>query len=258
MLKKEYLRRQIEKTRMKVLKYPLWLLWKIWFYVLVLVVILVLSPFLILSLSTENGYPFFMKLARIWALIIFYGMGFRYTLHQKQVLDPKQSYMFVANHSSMMDIMLMLILVKNPFVFIGKKELVKLPVFGFFYKRAVIMVDRSSAKSRQESIRRAELKLQQGYSICIFPEGGVPDDLTVVLDEFKDGAFRLAIEFQIPIAAFSFVGLKQHFPFSFFSGKPGNIPVYMHPLVATKGLVSADKQALKKQVRTTILSALSS
>ena len=50
--------------------------------------------------------------------------------------------MLVANHTSMLDIMLMLKVSKNPFVFIGKKELAKIPLFGFFYKRVCIMVDR--------------------------------------------------------------------------------------------------------------------
>src|SRR5690606_42058769 len=80
-----------------------------------------LSPLLIISLSNERCYGFFFRLARLWAYILFYSMGFRYQLHDSQPLDKHGSYMFVANHTSMMDIMLMLILNKNPFVFIGKK-----------------------------------------------------------------------------------------------------------------------------------------
>ncbi|HBK82377.1 MAG TPA: 1-acyl-sn-glycerol-3-phosphate acyltransferase, partial [Flavobacterium sp.] len=57
-----------------------------------------------------------------------------------------KSYMLVANHTSMTDIMLMLCLVRNnPFVFVGKAELAKIPVFGFFYKRTCILVDRSNS-----------------------------------------------------------------------------------------------------------------
>lgn len=241
---------------MQLLKKLLQALWKIWFYTLILIVILVFSPFLIISLSSERFYPFFMKLARMWALIIFYGMGFRYKLLRKQELNPDKSYMFVANHTSMMDIMLALIIFKQPFVFIGKKELSKLPIFGFFYKKACIMVDRSSPRSRQESIRKAEEKLRSGRSICIFPEGHVPDEENIILDTFKDGAFRLAIEFKIPIVALSINGLKKHFPFRFFAGSPGLIPVYMHPPFETKELTSLDKQTLKENVRNTILSKL--
>lgn len=221
------------------------------------VVILIFSPLLILSLSNEKWYGFFFRLAKMWAYILFYSMGFRYQLHNRQALDKQGSYMFVANHTSMMDIMLMLILNKNPFVFIGKKELEKMPLFGFFYKRASITVDRSSAKSRKESIEKARQKLQNGTSICIFPEGGVPDE-GVSLDEFKDGAFRLAIDFQIPVVAYTFVGLKQYFPYRFWGGKPGKIEVYMHPLFPTEGLTQKDKPILKQNVRASIASRLMS
>lgn len=243
---------------MQLLKKLLQALWKIWFYILTLLVILLFSPLLIISLSSDKFYPFFMQLARIWAIIVFHGIGFRYKLYNKQPLDRNKSYMFVANHTSMMDIMLTLIIFKQPFVFIGKKELSKLPIFGFFYKKACIMVDRSNPKSRQESIRKAKEKLHSGRSICIFPEGHVPDDESIVLDTFKDGAFRLAIEFQIPIVALSINQLKKHFPFRFFAGSPRLIPVYMHPPFETKGLTLIHKQPLKQNVRNTILSKLES
>lgn len=234
-----------------------WILWKIWFYVLMLIVILVLSPFLIITLSSDKTYKYFFVLARIWAKAIFYGMGFRMEIIKNQTFSPNQSYMLVANHTSMMDIMLMLILVKdNPFVFVGKKELAKIPIFGFFYKKACILVDRSSPKSRHDTILRAKEKLAAGLSICIFPEGGVPDDETIVLDSFKDGAFRLAIEFQIPIVPMTFTDLKKLFPFRFFAGRPGKTKVYIHDFIETEGLVQTDKPFLKEKVRNVVLMPL--
>ena len=238
------------------MKHIAWFFWKLWFYTLILIVILVLSPFLIISLSTDKFYRFFFVLARIWAHAVFYGMGFRKKIVEKQTFDPQKSYMLTANHTSMMDIMLMLILVKNPFVFVGKKELAKLPLFGYFYKKACILVDRSSAVSRQKTMLAAAQKLASGLSVCIFPEGGVPDDESVVLDEFKDGAFRLAIDFEIPVVPMTFVGLKRMFPFRFFAGRPGKVLVYQHPFVATKGLTQRDKPELKNEVRELILKPL--
>lgn len=241
---------------MHLLKKVVWFLWKLWFYTLILIVILVLSPFLIISLSTDKFYRFFFILARIWAYTIFYGTGFRKSVITKQTFDPKKSYMLTANHTSMMDIMLMLILVKNPFVFVGKKELAKMPIFGYFYKKACILVDRSSAVSRQRTMIMAAEKLAKGLSVCIFPEGGVPDNEEVVLDEFKDGAFRLAIDFEIPVVPMSFIGLKKMFPFRFFAGHPGVVKVYQHPFIETKGLTQRDKPELKEQTRTVILQPL--
>ncbi|UUV22238.1 lysophospholipid acyltransferase family protein [Paenimyroides aestuarii] len=241
---------------MDFLKKAVWFFWKLWFYLIILIVIVVLSPFLIVSLSTDKFYRFFFFLARIWAFAVFYGTGFRKSIVTKQPFDPNKSYMLTANHTSMMDIMLMLILVKNPFVFVGKKELAKLPIFGYFYKKACILVDRSSAVSRQRTMIMAAQKLASGLSVCIFPEGGVPNDESVVLDDFKDGAFRLAIDFEIPVVPMTFIGLKKMFPFRFFAGHPGNVLVYQHPFVATKGLTQRDKPELKDQVRELILKPL--
>ena len=165
--------------------------------------------------------------------------------------------MLIANHTSMTDIMLMLVVVKNnPFVFVGKKELAKIPIFGFFYKRVCILVDRSSSKSRYKVFELAQQRLHQGLSICIFPEGGVPDDESIILDEFKDGAFRLAIEHQIPIVPMSFIDNKKRFSFTFFSGKPGRMRVKVHPFITTKGLTLEDKNHIKEQARNIILKDL--
>src|SRR5690606_7832232 len=133
---------------MKLIKYPVWILYRIWFYVLVTLPILIMMPLLIVSILKEEWYPYFFKLARFWAKIILVGMGFRWIIHREQALENGRSYMFVANHTSMADIMLMLVSVTHPFVFVGKKELAKIPLFGFFYKRTCILVDRGSDKSK--------------------------------------------------------------------------------------------------------------
>ena len=234
---------------MKIVQYILWTLWRIWFYILMGVPIIVLSPLLILSILSEKTYPQFFILARLWAKIILWGMGLPYRIVREQQLEQGKSYMLVANHTSMTDIMLMLVISKNPFVFVGKKELVKIPIFGFFYKRTCILVDRSSSKSRFEVFKRAQARLNQGLSICIFPEGGVPDDENVILDEFKDGAFRLAIEHQIPIVPMTFYDNKKRFPFKFFSGSPGLMRAKVHEFVETEGLTLDDKKDMKDRVR---------
>ena len=136
-------------------------------------------------------------------------MGFKRTDETQEEINLKKSDMFISNHTSMADIILMLFVVKNPFVFLGKKELAKIPVFGFFYNRTSILVDRENKKSRYEVYEQAQRRLNQGLSICIFPEGKVPEE-HIILDEFKDGAFRLAIEHQIqivPITSVSYTHL---------------------------------------------------
>lgn len=218
--------------------------------------ILILFPLLFVSILKEQWYPFFFKLARLWAKCILIGMGFRWKIKRLEHLEKQKSYMFIANHTSMTDIMLMLVSVKhNPFVFVGKKELAKIPIFGFFYKRACILVDRNNPESRKAVFLRAQRRLKSGLSICIFPEGGVPDE-SILLDEFKDGAFRLAINHQIPIVPLSFLDNKKLFSFTFFSGTPGKMRVISHPFIKTNGLVTVDTKKLNKKAREIILKSL--
>ncbi|NHM07877.1 1-acyl-sn-glycerol-3-phosphate acyltransferase [Flavobacterium sp. CYK-4] len=245
---------------MKLLKSIFWILWRVWFYLMMAVPILLMLPMLLLSILRESWYPYFFVMARIWAKFILFTCGFYYKIEAETEINPSQSYMFVANHTSMTDIMLMLAVVRNPFVFVGKKELAKIPLFGFFYKRTCILVDRSSPKSRMEVFNRAEKRLGQGLSICIFPEGGVPADESILLDEFKDGAFRLAIEHQIPILPMTFPDNKKRFSYTFFSGSPGLMRVFIHQSVSTTGQTAENKKDikdLKEMVREVIFNQLS-
>ncbi|OYQ51493.1 lysophospholipid acyltransferase family protein [Flavobacterium aurantiibacter] len=232
---------------MRYFKNFLILLWRIYFYILIALPILLMLPFLLLSICKESWYPYFFVMARIWAKVILFGMGFYPKVVFHEAPEQGKSYMFIANHTSMTDIMLMLSTIRNPFVFVGKKELVNIPLFGFFYKRTCILVDRNSSKSRGEVFKRAQSRLNQGLSICIFPEGGVPDDESVLLDEFKDGAFRLAIDHQIPILPLTFADNKKRFSYTFFSGSPGVMRVTVHRALPTSGLTQDDKKALKEQ-----------
>ncbi|MFH7016157.1 lysophospholipid acyltransferase family protein [Flavobacterium sp. FlaQc-47] len=241
---------------MKGLKIIFWVLWRIWFYILMAIPILIMLPFLLISIISESGYPYFFKMARIWAKFILFGMGFYYTIERMQKLEKGKSYMIVANHTSITDIMLMLAIIKNPFVFVGKKELVKIPLFGFFYKRTCILVDRNSSRSKNEVFKKAQDRLNQGLSICIFPEGGVPDDETILLDEFKDGAFRLAIDHQIPIVPIVFADNKERFSYTFLSGSPGKMRIKILPFIATEGLTIDNRKSLRDEVRQLIYKGL--
>ena len=222
------------------------------------VYIIFFLPILVVSIIKEEWYPLFFKMARGWSAFILFGMGFSPVIKREVKYKKEQSYMFVANHTSMVDIMLMLYVSKNPFVFVGKKELDKIPLFGFFYKRTCILVDRKDAKSRREVFNSAQRKLNMGYSVCIFPEGGVPDDESIVLDEFKDGAFRLAIEHQLPIAPMTFLDNKKLFSYTFFSGGPGKMRVKVHGLISTTNYTLENKKELKTTTRSVILNQLKS
>lgn len=235
---------------MKVIKILFWVCWRSWFYILTFIVTSSLSPLLILFLLKEAWYPYFYAIARnLWAKPILYGM-FLFPKYVKQSKIDAKNYILIANHTSMMDIMLMFYVSKQPFVFVGKKELSKLPIFGYFYKRAAILVDRSSAESRKSVYKEAKKRLEKGLSICIFPEGGVPDDTSVVLADFKDGAFGLAIEHQIPLLPVLFLDCKKRFPYRFLGGKMGEMRILVYPLIESTGLKQENRRYFKEKTHT--------
>ena len=229
---------------MRAVKIIFWTLYRVWFYILMAIPIIVMFPFLFISILSEKWYPYFFVMARIWAKCILFGMGFPTRVTFEQEIEEGKSYMFVANHTSMTDIMLMLSIVKNPFVFVGKKELSKIPLFGFFYKRTCILVDRSSSKSRMEVFERAQKRINQGLSICIFPEGGVPDE-SVLLDDFKDGAFRIAADTQKPLLPMVVIGAGKLMPPGTIRLRPGKIKIVVGPEIPVSA--EEDTRALKEK-----------
>jgi 1-acyl-sn-glycerol-3-phosphate acyltransferase len=116
-------------------------------------------------------------------------------------------------------------------------------------------VDRSNSKSRLEVYGRAQKRLNQGLSICIFPEGKVPEE-HIILDEFKDGAFRLALEHQIPIVPMTFFDNKERLSYTFFSGSMGIMRVKIHEFIETAFLDLVSKKSLKDKAYSIILKDL--
>lgn len=240
---------------MKYIKIPFLLIWRLWFYLLMITTVLVLSPFLLLFSFKEEHYHIFWKVARILSRVLVYGMGFRLDFETKQNIQPDKSYMFCPNHTSIMDPFVLTALSKNPIVFVGKKELAKIPVFGFFYKRVVIMVDRSNPKSRKRVYEMAKKRLQGGVSMAIFPEGLVPEE-NVILSPFKKGAFSLAIEFEIPIVPQVYYDCKRLFSWDVLKGGIGTFRVLQHKFISTEGMSIDDMERLKNQTFDLIYSDL--
>jgi 1-acyl-sn-glycerol-3-phosphate acyltransferase len=208
--------------------------------------LLLISPILLILTIKETYYHLLWKVVRIWSKILIYGMGFRLDVQLDETLNVNKSYMFCPNHASLIDPFLLTALSKNPIVFVGKQELAKIPLFGFFYKRAVIMVDRKSVKSRRKVYLLAKKRLQNGVSMAIFPEGLVPEE-NIILAPFKKGAFSLAIEFQMPIVPQVYFDCKRLFSWDYFKGGPGLIRVRQHSFINTKGLNQSDIENVKNK-----------
>ena len=148
-----------------------------------------------------------------------------------------------------MDIPCIVMCIHQPIRVLGKYEMVRYPVFGLIYRVAAILVDRSDAAHRAQSLRALKAAVKRGISIFIFPEGTF-NETNMPLKDFYDGAFRTAIETQTPIKPIIFVDnyerLNQK---SIFSLTPGICRcVYLNEIKVDDYKTRKDVQLLKQKV----------
>lgn len=159
---------------------------------------ILLLPIFLLTIKIKGFKKYGRSLNRLWSKIFFGFLGIRVMIDNIERVNPSQQYIVVANHFSYLDIPA-LGLIPADLVFVGKASLAKVPLFGYMFKNLHIAVDRNSLKSRGASIARAKEMLDEGASVVIFPEGGINSPDPPLLSRFKDGAFRIAMDKQIPI-----------------------------------------------------------
>ncbi|HEY8967916.1 MAG TPA: lysophospholipid acyltransferase family protein [Puia sp.] len=176
-------------------------------------------------------------------------MGLRHTALPGPEPDPQRRYVFVANHISYLDIPLILRVIRHhAFRVLGKAEMKKVPIFGYIYSRAVVMVDRGNPDRRSKSARELINVLRQGISVFIFPEGTF-NETRDPLKGFYDGAFRIAIETRTPVKPVLFLDTydRMHYS-SVFSLNPGILRTVFLPEVGVEGLTIDDLPALREKV----------
>ncbi len=199
---------------------------------MILIGLTLFFPFLWASLLHKKWYNTFHYICILWARFILFSSGFRLKVEFEEKLDPSKAYIICPNHVSYIDIPVVYAVIPSVFVFVGKKSLAKLPVFGWIYKRTMILVDRSSKKSSYNAFKKASERVNEGVGITIYPEGGIPDN-SVKLQKFKNGAFRMAIEQNVDMVPVSFIDNKKRFPCGMLAGSPGLLRVYVHkPIIA--------------------------
>jgi 1-acyl-sn-glycerol-3-phosphate acyltransferase len=208
-----------------------------------------------------KGGNFIYRLLHLWGDIWFFLAGistrFQVADPQTQAPDPQKQYVFVANHVSNLDAAFLVKVIRQPFRPLGKIELVKVPVFGYIYKVAVVTVDRGDASHRSKSIRNLKSIIRKGISILIFPEGTF-NETGQPMKEMYDGAFRLAIETQTPIKPVIFpdTDARMHGD-KVFTLNPGICRAIWLDEVPVEGFTLADLPRLKQQVMLMMSSALS-
>lgn len=135
---------------------------------------------------------------RWWAKLMFMLIGLPFKVVYREKLIRRKQYIFCPNHCSYLDIPTVALNRHNA-VFVGKNDMENIPLFGFMYSKLHITVDRTKLKSRYITLVKSLRAIDEGKSLVIFPEGGIVTKYPPAMAEFKDGAFRTAIEKQISI-----------------------------------------------------------
>lgn len=175
-------------------------------------------------------------------------LGLKVEVEGLENVDPRRSYVFMANHVSFLDGPLLFYIIPQRVRVILKKGIFRIPVAGPAMRFiGFIPVDRKSLSSGKRSIDKAVQAMKENrYSFLIFPEGTRSNDGK--LHDFKRGGFFLAIAAQAPIIPVTIKGTFELMPRGRIFVRRGKIKVIFHPPVETAGRTQADTPALMSQV----------
>ncbi len=228
--------------------------WKTYFLLYFSLTLVLLFPLFYLFLLHPFLYPGAFVLKKIWARILAFGAGIYPSFTWKFKPRKGQTFVIVSNHTSYFDIVISYCFLNNYFIFMGKEELRKLPLFRIFFKDMNITVNRKSKLGSHRAFLRAGNELKMGRSVMIFPEGTISKKAPL-MQPFKNGAFKLAIDLQIPILPITFMdNYKLLEDKAYFRGimRPGVSRIVVHEPISTLGMKEEHLDELKLLVKTTI------
>ena len=235
---------------MKQLIKPFQILYFFYAGLLFLLTMLLVFPFAVIAsfFGKISGGNAIYRLCMLWGDVWCFLIGIRHKNIYESPVEKERQFIFVANHISYFDSPVIVKSLRRPIRVLGKYEMSKLPVFGFIYRKVIVMVDTRDAEKRAKSVRQLKGVLRKGISIFIFPEGTF--NLTAApLKEFFDGAFRIAIETQTPIKPLLFLDAYERMNYkSFFSLNPGRSRTVFLDTIEVNGYAMADVQQLKEKV----------
>lgn len=196
------------------------------------------------------------SVVQLWMRLLLIFGGVRVKVHGLQKLQQNRRYVFIANHQSHLDIPVLIASLQHPLSFIAKKELFRIPFFGWgMYALGHIWIDRENARKAHVSIKKAVTRLQKdNCSLVLFPEGTRSPDGTI--GQFKQGSFSLAQQAGaevVPIAICNTSRLLTKY--SVLISK-GTVSLFIGDPIAIKETMS--KADISEQVHTIIKEALES
>jgi len=196
-----------------------------------------------------------LALARLWSRVILGVPGVKVEVKMHAPLQPGRPYVFMPNHSSMVDIWAVFVAIPATFRFIAKKQLSRIPLFGWAMSAGrFIFIDRQNAASARRTVAEASRRIRSGQSVVIFPEGTRTRDGRLL--PFKKGGFHLAMDSGVDIVPVAIKGSREIMPRGAALIRAGTVTVEVGEPIPTAGLTNGDREALIAKVRARVAEML--
>ncbi|MCB9256055.1 MAG: 1-acyl-sn-glycerol-3-phosphate acyltransferase [Chitinophagales bacterium] len=233
------------------------LFWTLWCSLVFVVALIIVFPILVIGVNipSKGVYRAMHFAPVIFSKIVLVLMGIKVKVHNMELLDAKKQYILVGNHMSYLDALISAVASNNYKKFIGKAEILRYPVLGYLLKKLYVPVQRDQKESRKWSMETMFKYLKDGASMVIFPEGTC-NTTSELLKEFKDGAFSLSVQLQIPIAVCTIVGAADLMPRKLLSLRPGSIDVYWTKIIDPKEFNMEQLEQMKTLAKAEMLPIL--
>ncbi|TXI32223.1 MAG: 1-acyl-sn-glycerol-3-phosphate acyltransferase [Niabella sp.] len=211
-------------------------IWAAWGLVSFILTFLVTLPIALIAylIPEPRGMVYFIKVAEGWMRTWLFLIGCKVKIKGIENFEKGKSYIVTCNHNSLLDVPLSSPFIPGPNKTIAKNSFAKIPIFGWYYSKGSVLVDRKSEKSRKESFLKMKKVLDMGMHMCIYPEG-TRNRTTEPLKAFYSGAFKLAVETKKEIIPAIISGTREAVPLHktfFFLPKPLEIK-FLPPVSST-------------------------
>lgn len=241
---------------MKLVKTTLGFLYQWLIFLPIVLVLTIITAIIVVIFTTIFDNPFWgYHPPKWWSRFVCWLALCRIKSSGHENLDPKQSYVFIANHQGSFDIFLTYGFLNQNIKWVQKQSLRKIPFVGFASEKAGhVFVDNTNATTRSKTIQAAKSQIIDGVSIMMFPEGS--RTRTGKMGKFKRGAYQIAYDLELPIVPLTING-----PFDILKRKslrirPGKIELIIHKPIPTKGIDESQIPEIIEQTRKTIHSNL--
>ena len=231
----------------KIIAIPFSIYVAVTFFIIMCILLLIYTPLLVIRDDRKRMriIYFFNKwlIWKFWTNIAFLPV----TVQGREKIKNDETYVFVPNHSNMLDIPYTSSCIDHYYKPLVKKELLRQPVLGQLLAMVSLPVDRKSAESRKKTAEKMAEWLQSGLGLLIFPEG-TRNRTPQPVKEMYDGAFRVAIQAQVNVAPIALINLRGLQPVDSPWFYPGKITMRFLDPISTKGMTEADVESLKNRV----------